>query len=637
MRHKPRLITSTRKSKKNIFNKLSTKDKPKICIKRRLGGIGDVIMSLPSLKMIKTLYPNSELVYATDTKYMKGSLQKVLEHNPYVDKIIHYKDIVDSRYDLISDITVTGLDEEKPKTIPPNRIDLFAKEIGLENLEDPIPTYIVTEEEKKEAKDFILENTGNKREDINFIVIQARSNDVRRCWPLEYVEELANRLATDNTYVMVCDWKDNYKWELEEQCFLYRGEINLTAALIEQADLIVCPDSSVLHLAGSLWKPTIALFGPIPPESRCNHYPTVKPLQIKLRCSSCFYIPTCRKNKPSSVYMDCMNKLSVDKVYKECITMLSKDIELYEQPKFGKELTKYKTDDIVLVKRSSAGIGDLVMALNGIEKLTKRFPAKKIHLAVQKSLIPVAENNPYIDKVIDIKSPINLKRYFAVFDISSPCAKYESSRILLGKDVQKTRVEIFAEALGTRKLLTDILPKFYLTPEEQKYGLDIIQGLPQEKGPKICISLYSAEDYRSYPHMQELVSLLKYKGITPIILNLNNNLKDVIAFTDKTIREAAAILNASDGLITVDTGWLHVAAALNKKTLALFGPIDYKARCKQYKQTKVILSSNRKCIPCWRNSEIKCKVTKTLGSSQCLSDITPNLIAKEALNYFGEE
>ena len=634
--NRPRSISPGRKSNKKIFKSLHKLDRPRICIKRRLGGIGDVLMSLSSLKAIKDYLPNSYVTYATDVKYMNGSLEKIVRHNPFCDRVIPYKDIRDSEYDLIVDITITGLNKEKPKTIPPNRIDLFAEEIGIESLNDPTPIYEVTEEERKEAKEFLKNKFGAGYKKKKFIVIQARSNDVRRSWPISKVEELANKLAVGNTHVGVFDWKQNHNWSLNDNCFLYNGEIELTAALVEQADLVICPDSSILHLAGALWKPTIAIFGPIAVESRCNHYPTVKPISLKLRCQPCFYLPVCQRSK-KTIYMDCLERISVDLVYKEALGLLNKEPEPYTPVEYGKDLTRHKTDNIVLIKRTTAGIGDLVMAMNGIENLTKRFPGKEIHLAIRKNLFPAAENNPYIHKIIDVEKPINLKRYFARFDISIPCAKYESSRIALGKEVQKTRVEIFAEALGTRELVDDILPRFYLTPEEIKCGSKLVQRITEKNRPNICISLQSAEDYRSYPHFEELLELLKFKNMNPIILQLGERIDGYHHFPEKTLREAASILYASDGLITVDTGWLHIAAALKKKIVALFGPIDYRARCKRYQNTKVIIADKKKCIPCWRNSIIKCKLSNTLENSKCLEEISPKLIANTAIDFFRSE
>lgn len=627
------IISRKKNNPKSNFAQLCKKKEPRICIKRRLGGIGDVIMSLPSLKAIKKYYPNSYLVYATDTRYIDGALKKIVSHSPYVDKIIHYKDIIDRGFDLIADITTTGLNKEKARTLPKNRIDLFAEEIGIELLENHIPEYHTTLEEQEEARSIISKKFNKDRKDIKVVLIQARSNDVRRTWPLSKTQELINELAKDDIYIILCDWKNDFHWKLNENCFLWNGEINITAALVEQSDLVICPDSAVMHLAGSFLKPTIAIFGPIHPDCRCNHYPTVHPVSVKMKCSYCFYTPSCKKD--SNGYMECMRKISSDHIYKKAINMLnSPSEECLTNKIYGSSLTSYKTDNIILVKRSTSGIGDLVMATNGIERLKAKYPGKDIHVAVQKNLMPILDNNPYIDKVIDISSPINSKRYFAILDISTPCAQYESYRVNLKKTVQKSRVEVFSEALETREFLLDLLPKFYLSEKEINHGKSFIKSIKSNK-PKIAIALKSAELYRSYTHEDELIKLLMFKGFVPIILNRDTSIEDVICCGDNTIREAAAILNASDGIITVDTGWLHIAAALNKKAIAMFGPIDYRARCKQYPLTRILVPSI-KCMPCWRNNNILCKRTKTFDDSLCMGLIKPNIIVNSAIKFFKE-
>jgi len=62
------------------------------------------------------------------------------------------------------------------------------------------------------------------------------------------------------------------------------------AALIQQCDLFVGPDSGPMHLAGALGVPSVVVFGAIPPQARINHYPTHKAVVLEgLRCLGCWY------------------------------------------------------------------------------------------------------------------------------------------------------------------------------------------------------------------------------------------------------------------------------------------------------------------------------------------------------------
>ena len=144
-------VRSRRHKQKNTrirLDKLLRAANPIICIQRRLGGIGDVLMTTPILKAIKTLIPRCHLVYATDLDYSKGALAQVIQHNPYVNKLISNAEIREGSYDYAVDITSTGLSRERSGTIPPNRIDMFAEEVGVEVSSDPVPVYIVTKKER---------------------------------------------------------------------------------------------------------------------------------------------------------------------------------------------------------------------------------------------------------------------------------------------------------------------------------------------------------------------------------------------------------------------------------------------------------------------------------------------------------
>jgi heptosyltransferase-2 len=291
-----------------------------------------------------------------------------------------------------------------------------------------------------------------------------------------------------------------------------------------------------------------------------------------------------------------------------------------------------KQDPIILVKRSTDGMGDLIMATTGIEALKKKFPSKKVHVAIQKKLHPVLEGNKYIDELLDINDSINLKRYYMIIDISYPCARYEIARLRSGKKVEKNRVEIFAEAIGTRELIRDLRPRFYVSEAEKADGQEFLKD--QRADPKkktIALGTHSAELYRDWPqeNYEALIEKIKHK-YNLVILHANRTefYKGTIDACGLPLRKAAGILAACDGLITVDTGLLHMAAALDIPTIALFGPIDYRARCKGYKNTTVIVS-DLECIPCWRNATIKCKQTNLVKSySQCLKNIRPEKVAK---------
>jgi ADP-heptose:LPS heptosyltransferase len=599
------------------LDRLLQSECPKILIKRRLGGIGDVLMTTPILKKLKKLLPNCLLTYATDLTYSEGALAQIINHNPYVDFLVGNGQVDEKDYDYIVDVTTTGLSKEKAGSTPPNRIDMFAEEVGISVADDPVPDYTVMEHERKIAKEFIKNNTEKKRKKI---AIQARSNDSRRTWPLEYVQELANKLS--ETYsVLLFDWGHSVGRWIGKENLLVIKDISLeeTAAIVEQVDLVVCPDSSMLHLAGALNKRIVTIFGPIPAESRINHYVNAVAVQLKLHCSRCWYSPSC--NKHGGTKLECLTGIKPDMVI-PYIELKLRDPEMSFEVKKGMDrMTGSQANDTILVRRNVGGLGDILMLSPALEALKIKYPQKFIHLAIPSKYIPIMENLPFISRIVDSSIP-DPGKYFITADLSNPCAKYESQRLMMKRPVEKSRVEIFAEALGVRNLITRHTPIYNVSEEEKKWAETFLSSQKLDKNKKlVAVNLSSAEKYRDYPKDKQdklIEELLEKYNVIELGMDRTGENKRTIDACGFPIRKWAAILSLCDGFITVDTGPLHVAAALDIPTVAIFGPIDYKMRCKGYNNVTVLVS-DLDCIPCWRNAKIPCKKTGSITEySKCM-------------------
>jgi ADP-heptose:LPS heptosyltransferase len=626
------------RSKNNINNKirldkLLRSTRPKILIKRRLGGIGDVLMTTPLLRHIKRILPSCELTYATDLAYSNGALATIIEHNPYVDILIQNGRFKESDYDYSVDITATGLDREKGGNIPPNRIDMFAEEVGIDVSSDPLPDYIVRPNEREWAQKEILKYIpkGKDRKEYKIVMLQCRSNDKRRTWPRESVNKLAELIIQDPTYiVLMLEWGVEINLlptKQKENLYIFKDlTLQDTASLMEQVDIVVCPDSSLLHLAGALNKKTVTIFGPIPPESRINYYPNATAVTNKLSCQYCWY-NNCRQPKQ----LECLTGLQPEEVLLAIKKKAADPIMVQQNIQYGQELTSKGQDPIILIKRSIGGLGDILMAGPGLKALKEKYKDKQIHFAIPKQYMPVMENLPFVDRVLNIEEPINTKRYFAIMDISSPCARYETARLTSGKEVEKNRIEIYAEAMGVRELLSTYVPIYNITSEEKQWAKTFLASQKLDKNkPIVCLQLKSAEEYRDYPEpkYQELFNLLidKYNVIL-LGSSRDNFYYGIIDACGFPIRKWAAVLGECDYFISVDTGPLHVAAALNIPTIALFGPIDYRIRCKGYKNI-IAITANLDCVPCWRNAITKCNLTgNVMGYSKCMY-IPPKEILK---------
>ena len=99
-------------------------------------------------------------------------------------------------------------------------------------------------------------------------------------------------------------------------------------------------------------------------------------------------------------------------------------------------------------------------------------------------------------------------------------------------------------------------------------------------------------------------------------------------FAGKTnIRELMACINQMDLFLTNDSGPMHIAQALDKKVLALFGSTD-KERTGPYHHGKVLYNKVA-CSPCFKR---ECPI-----DFRCMRKITPLLVYEEIVNMIGVE
>ena len=626
------------------LDKLLRSANPQICIKRRLGGIGDVLMTTPITKAIKELIPRCRLVYATDLKYSNGALGDIIRHNPYVDELVAADHVPEEKYDYVVDITTTGLDKERSGTVPPNRIDMFASAVGVDVAGDPLPVYEVTSSEHVWASNFIRETIpGYTPDSTKIIVIQARSNDARRTWPLEHTEALVYLLSSEpDLHIFLMDWGHTVsRWKAESpnvHLFMDRP-ITEVAALVQQCDVVVCPDSAILHLAGALQKKIVTIFGPIPPASRINYYANATAITKNLPCQYCWYSPKCVKGSDNNK-LDCLTKIMPQEVKEAVMGKLVEPYKVSTDIVYGQTLTDKNQDSIIMIRRTTAGIGDLLMATPAIEAMARMYPEMKIEVACKKELWPVLLNNPHVDKIMDCDEPYNPRRYYMIADISAPCARYESARVNSGKAVQKSRVEIYAEACGVRDLVTDLKPKYYMTKEESDWAADFLSKTSIKPGkPLLAVGMRSAEQYRDWPEegLQELFTKLEpYTNIILLDHSRKHTYTNVIDAAGFDLRKAIAILSKCNYLLSVDTSLIHFAAALGIPMTTIFGPIDYKPRCKGYSGVTVI-KSDMQCIPCWRNSKIACRASGLIkGYSKCMEAVPAGKIAQVVIQKLKE-
>lgn len=263
---------SQRSGALDTINRLMSGGKPDICVIRSQGGIGDVLMTLPTVKAIKKKY-GGKVDYATDFRYLGGSLAQVLEGNPYIDNVLDWHSLPRENYSAIIDLTCPCIAHEQPKAPPINRIDLFAQHAGVE-LKSRDIDYVVRPEEEAWAEEYLRKL---RIWSMEVILVQPFSSSLKRNLPKPVLEkaiaEILKQRSKARIIVLTHDTDDKKtSWRYMKIKQAHNLSVRQIAALSKKVNLVMCQDSSVLHIAGALSAPTVSFFGPTDPRARVNHY-----------------------------------------------------------------------------------------------------------------------------------------------------------------------------------------------------------------------------------------------------------------------------------------------------------------------------------------------------------------------------
>jgi lipopolysaccharide heptosyltransferase I len=89
-----------------------------------------------------------------------------------------------------------------------------------------------------------------------------------------------------------------------------------------------------------------------------------------------------------------------------------------------------------------------------------------------------------------------------------------------------------------------------------------------------------------------------------------------------TLKELAAVLGEARVLLTNDSGPMHVAAAVGRPVVAIFGPTNPK-RTGPYGPGHRVLAGRAACSPCYRR---RCLYDRSNAAMLCLTNITPEAV-----------
>lgn len=328
------------------------------------GGIGDLVLSIPFLRGLKSSFPSADVSILCAER-----AGPILKDQPYIDNLLlspielfsllkislslrkrrfdiainlmpetsYYASIkMYLLFALINAKTWAGRNTEgrgffydikvkEEKMQMENEVLLYGrilKAIGGKEFSDRLEFYI--SEESRKSADMVLSEV-RRFPGRPFILINPGADRPSRRWPIERYAELLKRLKGSFPYIefgivgtkdeiMLADYlRENVG---ESVCLLSgKTSLEMLPAVMEKAALLITNDSGPCHLARAIGVPTVILVGPSEPayftikdgfKSTIVHHP--------VSCAPCLKV-SCDK-------MDCWKEISVDEVFEETSRIL---------------------------------------------------------------------------------------------------------------------------------------------------------------------------------------------------------------------------------------------------------------------------------------------------------------------------
>ena len=264
------------------------------------------------------------------------------------------------------------------------------------------------------------------------------------------------------------------------------------------------------------------------------------------------------------------------------------------------------------------GLGDVLLLTPGIHLLRRTFPEADIWVLTDARNERVFEHTGDASGVTDLMSSYDQ----APFDAFVELAGY----VELAADQGVHRSDLFAQALGFTG--AESYRMWYTVTDEDREG--IVGLVPDVPYVLLQRSGHLPKRNFSQDKLQVLLGIITAAGRHCVVVDNDvSTLPTTDGVTDlsgkTTVAQLGAVVERATVVVAFDSGVLHLANALSRPTVGLFGPVAPDVRVKGQPNCHIITGNGYVgCGPC--NDE-GCKHPVEGGHSRCLSAIPPERIA----------
>lgn len=340
------------------------------------------------------------------------------------------------------------------------------------------------------------------------------------------------------------------------------------------------------------------------------------------------------------------------------------------------------TDSVKILVLKPSSLGDVVQALPVARLLKRRFPAAELHWWLNSELVPLLGNDPDIDRVVpfDRKSwgspfgwpgavgsirDLRRERYDWVIDLqglarSSAVAWLASGALTIGLDDPREAAPIAYDVSVPRTGYDVHAVDWYLSVLRR---LDVpvtwdFEWMPRDEGAAAAIRLLWPDDGLRWIAFQPGARWTNkrwpaenFAALAARLTAQDPSLRVVVLGGDADRPLGGQIAAAAPGrcldltgqlslpgmvewlrrcvmMVTNDTGPMHVAVALGRPVIGLFGPTE-PTRTGPYGQVAHVLRAGLPCAPCMKAT---CANAEPLA---CLKALTVDLVARSVIARLG--
>jgi heptosyltransferase-3 len=270
-----------------MFSKLSRSSKIKRILVVSLSNIGDVVLTLPVVDILRAAYPSVELQLVVGPK-----AKSLFDENPAISRLVVYNkkmswrekllwvsDLRRQRFDLIVDLRNSMLPFLlNAKTVTPPAFSSSKVHMKTKHLARLALVLNAADLHAERSAVCLSARQSASVERLvhgwkDYVIVAPGAADTRKRWDEEGFLQVIRRLhARGKKVVVVGDQNDkvvagriaaSFSDGVLDLC----GQTTLVelAGILSRASLAVTNDSGVMHLASYFDRPVIALFGPTDP------------------------------------------------------------------------------------------------------------------------------------------------------------------------------------------------------------------------------------------------------------------------------------------------------------------------------------------------------------------------------------